>query len=342
MNKRSSRTGQQFLPENAATGANRTPRLVLLALLNLALCLPLSAKDGLVPENISTYDDGRMPTGQLYQQFLQLTKIGWELDVIVQSQPDGREQALPIIALRTPQDGEAVWILSGIHGEETAGPNAIAQSIDALAELGRQRPVVLLPLNNPHGYANNWRYLNMAVYSADLEGQSVGDSSHLLIDPASAGKARAKTASSPEAEAITRYIVATSKQYPPLVSLDLHEDNLISEGYVYSQGALSAQDPLAAWAVKVLAENGIPLKMSGVTRFDEPISNGVIGPVTDSSIDELMSAAEIIVDGHVQPGPHAHTVLVFETPAAAIPLWQRVASHAALLKQLAAELTAVE
>ena len=42
---------------------------------------------------------------------------------------------------------------------------------------------MLLPLNNPHGYANNWRYLNMATYSEAIEGQSVGDSSHLLADP---------------------------------------------------------------------------------------------------------------------------------------------------------------
>ncbi len=73
--------------------------------------------------------------------------------------------ALPVIALRTPQGGEACWILSGIHGEEPAGPNAIAASIDAIAALGERQAVVLLPLNNPHGYVNNWRYLNMQKYS---------------------------------------------------------------------------------------------------------------------------------------------------------------------------------
>ena len=338
MNSRSKRTGQRFSGESPARTARRAIRSGVCALMSLTLCLPLPADDRLIPNNMSTYDDGRMPLEQLYQHYLELTERGWILDVIAQSKPDVRDEALPIIALRTPGEGEAVWILSGIHGEETAGPNAIAHSIDALAELGRQRAVVLLPLNNPHGYASNWRYLNMAVYSADLEGQSVGDSSHLLIDPDSAGQARAPAASSPEAEAITRYILETSKRYPPVVSLDLHEDNLISEGYVYSQGKLGAGDPLAAWAVKVLTENSIPLKMSGETRFGEPISNGIIGPVTDSSIDELMSAAMVVADGQIQAGPRAATVLVFETPAAAIPLSQRVAAHAALLKQLAAEI----
>jgi hypothetical protein len=34
--------------------------------------------------------------------------------------------ALPIIALRTPKKGKALWVISGIHGEEPAGPNAIS------------------------------------------------------------------------------------------------------------------------------------------------------------------------------------------------------------------------
>jgi hypothetical protein len=233
-----------------------------------------------------------------------------------------------------------VWILSGIHGEETAGPNAIAASINAIAELGKHQPVVLLPLNNPHGYANNWRYLNVAVYDENIDGQSVGDSSHLLADTGQPDQARAAAASSAEADAITRYVLEMSRRYPPAISVDLHEDNLIDKGYVYSQGKLGAADPLAALAVNVLREHGVPLKMDGVTRFDEPIDSGIIGPVADSSIDELMSAGEIILDGQVQPGPGADTVLVFETPAAAIPLSQRVQAHAAFLRALVSALTA--
>jgi hypothetical protein len=225
-----------------------------------------------------------------------------------------------------------------MHGEEPAGPNAIAASIGAIADLGAKRAVVLLPLNNPHGYARNWRYLNMPVYSADVEGQSVGDSSYLLIDPEHPGKARAAAASSPEAAAITQYVVTQSASYPPACSIDLHEDNLIAEGYVYSQGVLGAEDPLAKTAVRVLQQNNIPLKTSGETRFAEPVSNGIVGPVVDSSIDELISAPQIVVDGQVQAGPGAHTVLVFETPAGHIDFKTRVAAHTALLQQLAREL----
>ncbi len=190
-----------------------------------------------------------------------------------------------------------------------------------------------------HGYAHNWRYLNTPEYSAEIDGQSVGDSSNLLIDPEKPGQARATTASSPEAAAIIAYILETSNAYSPVVSLDLHEDNLIDEGYVYSQGRLGELDPLASLAVQVLGANGIPLKMDGVTRFDEPISQGIIGPVVDSSIDELMSAATVWVDGEVKAGPYAESVLVFETPAAALSLNQRVAAHAALLQQIAEELS---
>ena len=286
-------------------------------------------------QNIKTHADGRLPIQSLYAAYEHLLEQGWLLDVVGRSQPEGRPYPLPIIALRTPQTGRAVWILAGIHGEEPAGPNAIAATIDEIAALGAKRPVVLLPLNNPHGYVQNWRYLNMATYSEAAEGQSVGDSSHLLPDPENPSAARAPQASSAEADALTSYVLALSASYPPAISIDLHEDNLISEGYVYSQGVLGAADPLALAAVRVLVENGILLKTAGETRFGESIDRGIIGPVVDSSIDELMGSTVVIAGGRPQPGPSAETVLVFETPADAVELPRRVDAHAALLRKLA-------
>lgn len=293
-----------------------------------------------VPTGIATHADGRAPIEALYRASLALVDRGWTAEVIAESAPAGSAAPLPIIALTSPGAGPAVWILTGVHGEEPAGPNAVAAAIEDLARLGAARPVVLLPLLNPQGYARNWRYLNVATYAKEVDGQSVGDSSHLLPDAKDAARARSPAASSPEAAAVTAWILARQADYPAEVSIDLHEDSLIDEGYVYSQGTRGARDPLAAAAVGVLRAHGVPIKMSGTTRFDEPIQDGIIGPVTDSSVDELMSAREIIVDGRVLPGPRADTVLVLETPAAALPLAQRVAAQAALLGLIAKELAA--
>lgn len=312
--------------------------LTLACVLSAPQALPAAADETAIrlPADISTFTDGRRPIEALYKSYLGLLELGWTLEIVAQSQPSGTTHALPIIALRSPHRGAAVWIMSGIHGEEPAGPNAIAAAIDDIAALGRKRPVVLMPLLNPHGYARNWRYLNVAVYSDSIDGHSVGDSSHLLSSPENPGGPRAASPSSPEADAITGFVLRRSTDYPPLYSIDLHEDDLIDQGYVYSQGARGADDTLAIEAVSVLREHGIPIKMSGKTRFGEEIVDGIIGPVVDSSIDELMSSPSIVYDGRVQPGPAAPTVLVFETPAGSASLGQRIAAHAALIRRLTA------
>ncbi|HKX98947.1 MAG TPA: succinylglutamate desuccinylase/aspartoacylase family protein [Steroidobacteraceae bacterium] len=315
------------------------------AILSVLACLRAAAAAAdvvVIPPGIVTHGDGRAPIESLYRASLGLVEKGWTAEVVVTSSPPGTTTGLPVIALRSPKPGPAVWILAGIHGEEPAGPNAVAAAIDDIALLGEHRAVVLMPLLNPHGYARNWRYLNTATYSESVDGQSVGDSSHLLPSTKDPAKPRAAAASSPEAGAITAWILARQADYPALISLDLHEDNLIDEGYVYSQGAAGAADEQAKVAVAVLRDQGVPIKMGGTTRFDEPIERGVIGPVTDSSVDELMSAREVLVGGERRPGPGARTVVVLETPAAALPLAQRVGAHAALLRTLAKRLLVVD
>lgn len=296
---------------------------------------PHYAKLQIAPQ-IQTYADGRRSIQELYAAYQTLLERGWTLQIVVQSQPAGTTDALPVLAFRSPQSGPAVWLLAGIHGEEPAGPNAIALAIDDIAALGARHAVVLLPLLNPHGYARNWRYLNMPVYSASVEGASVGDSSHMLPESADVGVPRAAAASSAEAGALTRYITATMRSYPPRYSIDLHEDNLIDQGYVYSQGVLAADEPLAIEAVATLRKNRIPIKMNGETRFGEPIINGIVGPVIDSSVDEFMSSKQIVIDGQLAKGPGARTVLVFETPAGGTTLDRRVGAHTALIRRLAA------
>ena len=293
------------------------------ATLAVLCCLPAAGAQPaaiVIPPGIATHGDGRAPIESLYRASIGLVAQGWTAEVIAASGPPGTSVGLPIVALRSPKKGPAVWILAGIHGEEPAGPNAVAAAIADIAKLGEHHPVVLLPLLNPHGYARNWRYLNVAVYSETVDGHSVGDSSHLLPSAEDPARARANAPSSPEAAAITAWILRQQAEYPAVISVDLHEDNLIHEGYVYSQGVAGTADELAISTVAVLRESGVPVKASGTTRFDEPIARGIVGPVTDSSIDELLSAREVIVDGERRPGPGAQTVLVLETPAAALPL----------------------
>ncbi|PWB69844.1 MAG: hypothetical protein C3F15_14465 [Holophagae bacterium] len=326
----------------AAAGVRALLRAACLLGIAASGAAPISATAAelRLPDGIVTHADGRLPLQQLAASWLRLVDAGWQLDLIAESKPPGTTTALPIVALRSPTPGAAVWILTGIHGEEPAGPNAVAAAIDDLAALGDTLPVVLLPLLNPHGYARNWRYLDLPTFSDTADGHSVGDSSHLLPDPAEPGRPRAGAASSPEADAVTRYVVRTSAAYPPLISIDLHEDDLVTAGYVYSQGELGTSDPLAQAAVAVLREHGIAIQLDGQTRFGETIVGGIIGPVTDSSIDELIGATSILVDGRAQAGPSAHTVLVFETPAKELPLDRRVAAHLTLLRRLAGLLAA--
>lgn len=294
-----------------------------------------AAGEGLgLPARLTTVDDGRATIHQLFSSFGGVLERGWELDIIAYSQPEDTGYEIPIIALRSAQSGPAIWIISGIHGEEPAGPNAIAAAIDDIVAAGELQPIVFIPLGNPHGYVRNWRYLNSPVWSDDTEVQSVGDSSHLLPDPDNVRQARAAVASSLEAAAITRYILQKMAEYPPVISIDLHEDDKIDAGYVYSQGVKGVQEPLATEAVRILRDNEIPVKLHGYTRFDEKIISGIVGPVVDSSIDELMGAHEIIVDGVRHSGPGAPVVLVFETPAGKLPLERRVRAHSALLKRM--------
>jgi len=88
--------------------------------------------------------DGRRPFSELHKAFSGLTERGWTLDVITESQPAGTERPLPIIALRSPVEGKALWLLAGIHGEEPAGPNALFTVLDDIAALGERYPVVLM------------------------------------------------------------------------------------------------------------------------------------------------------------------------------------------------------
>lgn len=285
---------------------------------------------------METFNDGRKPVSELYKSFLKLKDKGWTHEEICLSKgiSKGKEVSLPIVSLRTQKKGKAIWILSGVHGEEPAGPNAICDGIKVIEDLGRIFPVVLIPLCNPLGYLRNWRYLNQEKYSKEVEGKSVGDSDHFLINPKNPKKPRREKPSTLEAEMLTKYLLKLSKDYPPLISVDLHEDDMIHEGYIYSQGKLGTNDPVAKKVVNILLESGVSIKTKGKTRFGEDIVEGIVGNQADGSIDELISSEKIYVNGKIIRGPSAKTVIVLETPAAAMSLDKRKFAHLKVLESL--------
>ena len=286
--------------------------------------------------------DGRLPLGTITGRFDTLsTQHGWLPDTIY-DYPDARGVAIK--SWRTPRRGEALWVLSGIHGEEPAGPNAIAANLASLTQLADAGvPIVVIPLANPNAYRHNWRYPNTPERDWKKGGgYSVGDAEYLLPDLETGTKPRAGTAPGPETAALTQYVLRLAEQYPPRLVLDLHEDELSTEGgYIYSQGTRPDDNPVGAEIIRLLQATGIPLRQSGMTRFGEPIVHGVIsrddkgGPIRDGSIDELLAATEVFVDGRKVRGPSAHTVIVVETPAFEGSKFElRVAAQGAVVRQV--------
>lgn len=268
------------------------------------------------------------------------SRHGWRVQTLY-AYPGANEPQIK--AWHTPHRGEALWILSGIHGEEPAGPNAIAGNIEIIARLAASGvPMVVIPLANPKAYRHNWRYPNTAERDWKKGGYSVGDAEYLLPDLEQGSGPRAVAASGPETAALTQFVLRMAQQYPPSLVLDLHEDELSTAGgYIYSQGTQPEDNPVGAEVVRLLQAAGIPLRQSGKTRFGEPVVNGVIShdeagaPIRDGSIDELLAATEVFLDGTKRAGPAARTVIVVETPAFEGSQFDlRVAAQGAVLQRL--------
>jgi hypothetical protein len=287
--------------------------------------------------NVSTYKkDGRMPITEIYRRLSRLKESRWIKETLFCQRVDLKEnkrKSLPILAFRTRIKGNALWIISGIHGEEPAGPNAIAKNIKYLNKLAKKIPIVLLPLCNPSGYRRDWRYptLKRRPKSTKFPVPSVGASEHFLIDEKT-GKAQAKEPINRESEEISSYIVQHSENYPPLLVLDFHEDESAKKQYIYSQGKLKVYDPIARKIVNILKKQGFKFYEKGFTSFNEKIIKGVVSDINDGSIDELLSSEKIIVNNQTRKGPDAKSVVVIETKTIDVPLKKRVKAHSYILK----------
>ena len=259
--------------------------------------------------NMTTSNITSKPTvSSLLHQYQDLLTHGWITETI-----DIQQNQLPITCFRTPHSGPSVWILTGIHGEEIAGPIALSHSVDTLLKLSQHISVVILPMCNPVGYMHGHRYpMN--------DSNSVGDCEWLL-------KKYTQPAVLHEARALAKFVLTLQKDYHPILTLDLHEDCMSQvtdkHSYIYSHGIYGRRDPIALYMVHVLEQAGVPPLHSGLTRFQETINNGIVDVKEDGSIDELFASHYVL----------SPTVIVIETPCN-LPLSGRVNAQRKVIDSL--------
>lgn len=300
-----------------------------------------------IPPGLRTFPDDRTPIASLYRSFDRLVELGWSRDLIFRQGIKGEHgeptgDSLPAIGLQSEMGGRALWVIGGIHGEEPAGPGAIAKNIHILEHLRAMGiPVVVLPLCNPTGYLDDKRYVD----ARRIPGNSVGDSEHLLLDLKDSTKTRLQHPTSPEANSLTAYALSLLDRYPPFLTVNLHEDEYVPgvDGsrhakksalpYIYSQGKLGHRDPVALKVIDILRQHDIRLRDYGKTRFGQKIRRGIVEDPHDGSLDELLLAHEIIVRGQRMIKPAASSSIVVETPTN-IPFKRRRDVHSAVLRSL--------
>lgn len=272
-------------------------------------------------KKIQIHNDGRASLYDLYRRFLELeTNYGWKKEEVYRIGVEDGEGTVevPVFCFLSPKTGDALWLITGIHGEEPAGPNAVMKQVDYIGNLGLKIPMVVMPLLNPAGYYRNFRFHNV---ERSIERLNVTDSRHLIARTDDPSKPILEKPIHDVADITTKYILKTMEEYPPKMFFDLHEDEQLEEGYVYSQGMMDKNDPVAAKTVELFLKSGVKLKMSGTTRFaGEFIENGLVvdakgGRIKDGSVDEFMANETYINNnGEVVPKIFAKTSIVTETP----------------------------
>ncbi|MFA6974246.1 MAG: hypothetical protein WC238_05980 [Parcubacteria group bacterium] len=292
--------------------------------------------------------DKRTPIEKLYHSFYNLSKNkAWKLSVIDKHiiKHENKKLVFPLISLTTKTKGKAIWLISGIHGEESAGPIALAKSLGSFKSLAEKGiPFVILPLCNPSGYFRNWRYL---FHAKDWKiGRSIGDCEHVLVN--SKNKPRTRFKPLKQTQKFVDEVLKLIKEYPPLFVIDLHEDDPnTAEGdpyygkednkttYVYSQGKLGHQDPIAKEVIRILKKHKHPLESSGrvASAAKERIINGIVCNMKDSSIDELLASEKVYEKNKIIKKFPADSVVIIET-LTTVPLGKRLKIHMEILASL--------
>ncbi len=240
--------------------------------------------------NFTLGHDQRLSIAQLYVRFDQLMKYGWHRELVCVQRattPVGL-LLIPIFAYRSPASLEIQTVndlfISGIHGREVAGPEAIATVVPELILFGRVRSITLLPCCNAVGRTINERY--------SPNGKSVADADHLLQLHCQAA--------CQEAAAIGDFLNSIPIG-PRTRVIDLHEDPVYEDPedkrgpnstgtYIYVDGHNHPQDhDLTLTSLATLAKAGVPLVRNGQTRFGERINSGMVVFTDDGSMDQYLA-----------------------------------------------------
>jgi len=285
----------------------------------------------------SFVSDGRPPVQDLYASYFELARSGgWVVDKIYDQvvSLNGRTSSLPVLSFRTKVKGPSVYLISGIHGEEPAGPIALARSVAFLKGMQKQGyALVVLPLCNARGYTMNWRYPNAPRLTGGGKAYSVGDMRHCLLDASM--HPRREAPAGPEPAKLGRYICSLDRSYPCQISLDFHEDESLNNPYIYSQGKLGVRDPVARRVIETMLRQKFALTTKGTTSFGEPIVDGIVDCKNDGSVDELSAANRYRRNGSILSKHPAESVVVIETPALLETLDRRVRLHMDVIRQVA-------
>lgn len=272
-------------------------------------------------------EDGRKPIKEIYDSYKKLTNFK---KIKIYSQKFSK-YLLPIYGFKSKNKGKAIYLISGIHGEEPAGVNAISKNIKFINNLSKKISVVIFPLCNPKGYFLNWRYPTRKTMSKDSKlNLSVATAEHLLLNK---NKPRIKNPETPESNKICNSIIKISKEYPPLFMIDLHEDDCEKYSYIYSQGRLKEKDKIVKEISKILSKN-FKIKLNGKTALGEKIKNGVVFETEDGSIDELFATDKIIINNKIIKKNFAESVIVVETPSKKIPIQKRIKADTEIIKSI--------
>ena len=92
--------------------------------------------------------DKRKSIEKLYRSYLGLADSLWQKEIVYLQPADAgsnKHILLPILAFKTKKRGPALWLLAGVHGEEPAGPIAVAKQIRRLIGWRKKSPWFYCP-----------------------------------------------------------------------------------------------------------------------------------------------------------------------------------------------------